>query len=266
MQPDKQRVASNFSTHAGTYEQQAAVQEHMAQRLMEALCGLHHAPRSILDIGCGTGLLTGKLATAFPGADITAVDLAAGMLEQAATKLRGHRVQLVRADIEEHFPPQPFDLVASSATFQWVVHPGALVQRCRHALQPGGMFLLATFGEEMFRELRDAFEHAAQSLRLDRWHYPGPAFHSAQQWKDWTGYAFGNVQVTEERVTQHHASVRQFLKSVQAMGAGNGMAAPQRHHVALLRRVMDIYQQHADANAMIPVTYHVVYCVARVEA
>lgn len=76
---DKQAIAQAFSKAACTYDQHAAFQRDVGQRLMDKLpqdlTGL-----SVLDLGCGTGYFTAQLAQR--GAKVTAFDLSDSMLEQ----------------------------------------------------------------------------------------------------------------------------------------------------------------------------------------
>ncbi|MFH0880119.1 MAG: hypothetical protein V2A34_10440, partial [Lentisphaerota bacterium] len=60
-------VHHRFSAAAETYEQQARIQAGAAQKLMQIARSIPH-PSQILDMGCGTGLLTRLLLTRYPEA------------------------------------------------------------------------------------------------------------------------------------------------------------------------------------------------------
>ncbi|TRY16574.1 malonyl-[acyl-carrier protein] O-methyltransferase BioC, partial [Geobacillus sp. LEMMJ02] len=62
---DKQLMQKRFSERATTYDQFANVQKKMAHELIKRIV---HPPKTILEIGCGTGYLTKLLHDAYPQA------------------------------------------------------------------------------------------------------------------------------------------------------------------------------------------------------
>src|SRR6516225_5540445 len=56
------------------------------------------APRHLLEVAAGTGIVTRALAAALPGAAITATDLNQAMLDYAATVLNAPHVTFRQAD------------------------------------------------------------------------------------------------------------------------------------------------------------------------
>ncbi len=78
-------------------------------------------PDRVVDLGCGPGNLTARLAARWPEADIEGVDSSGEML-QAARCVAG--VRLTRADVRSWRSDRPVDVLVSNATFQWI--PGHL--------------------------------------------------------------------------------------------------------------------------------------------
>jgi 2-polyprenyl-3-methyl-5-hydroxy-6-metoxy-1,4-benzoquinol methylase len=72
------------------------------------------APRRVLEIGCGPGVVTELLADAFPAADLTGIDIcdAPGKLCRNASG-RTQFLKTTSADLRAH-RPEPFDLVVMS--------------------------------------------------------------------------------------------------------------------------------------------------------
>jgi len=94
--------------------------------------------RSVLDLGCGTGLC-GTLAA--PQADaLVGVDMSAAMLEQA--RARGVYGELIHADLAEFLDAatQRADLVLAADVFIYVGALEQVFRGVRRLLQPGGCF------------------------------------------------------------------------------------------------------------------------------
>ncbi|MER7666316.1 MULTISPECIES: methyltransferase [unclassified Streptomyces] len=95
----------------------------------------------VLDIGCGTGASTAALLRVAPGAEITAVDASAGMLERAAAKSWAGHVRWVHTPVEEVARAGvqgPFDAVFAAYLFRNVARPDAVLDRVHALLRPGG--------------------------------------------------------------------------------------------------------------------------------
>jgi tRNA (cmo5U34)-methyltransferase len=112
--------------------------------VVEAVGRLGGAPRRILDLGAGTGLLARRLATAFPAAELTLVDGAPAMLEQARATL-GDRATYVTADLADPLPRGPWSAVVSALAVHHLDDAAkrALFGRVHDALSPGGVFVNA---------------------------------------------------------------------------------------------------------------------------
>lgn len=105
----------------------------------------HH----VLEIGCGTGGLTGRLAAR--AARVDAIDVSADMLEEARKRLLAKdvlsRVQLIRIDaltLDKYFSPNTFDVIVSSLAFSEFSRIGQahVLRLCQALLKPGGFLLL----------------------------------------------------------------------------------------------------------------------------
>lgn len=121
--------------------------------------------RRIVDLGCGPGQLTDRLAERWPGAAITAVDRDPAMLERARTRPSAARVDYVEADIGEWQPATSVDLVFSNAALHWLPHHMDLLETYLHWLSPGGTLAVQIPGNT------DAASHrvVAELRRSERW-------------------------------------------------------------------------------------------------
>ena len=117
--------------------------EPRAEAAARAVLGLvpPHA-RGLLDVACGTGIVTGRLAAGRAGLRVTGADLAPAMARRAAARLPG---AVVLADSRRlPFRNGGFDAVSSV----WLLHlaRGAedvrtIVGECARVLRPGGVYV-----------------------------------------------------------------------------------------------------------------------------
>ncbi|MGX1134404.1 SAM-dependent methyltransferase [Streptomyces glaucescens] len=98
--------------------------------------------RTLLDLACGTGIVTRRLAAARAGTRVVGVDLTDEMVHLAAARLPG---AVLRADARRlPFPDGRFDAVTSV----WLLHllpdadaVRAVVAECARVLRPGGVYV-----------------------------------------------------------------------------------------------------------------------------
>jgi ubiquinone/menaquinone biosynthesis C-methylase UbiE len=97
-------------------------------------------PRSVIDVGCGTGIFADRLERELAPAAIAGCDLSAGMLAQAAARSR--RVGWVRGD-SARLPIRrgAIDAVVSTQAFHFFDQPAAWAEFLR-VLAPGGHALV----------------------------------------------------------------------------------------------------------------------------
>ncbi len=154
----KAAIGAAFGAAARHYESSAGVQRIVAAHLAEmAARAPLPAPAQILEIGCGTGLLTQEIRACWPAATLIATDLAPEML--AAAGRRGAASQLLAMDGEAPVFEGPwFDLILSSLAFQWFTDLPAALARLHALLRPGASLYFATMGAESFASWRQAHE------------------------------------------------------------------------------------------------------------
>ncbi|MDB5049461.1 MAG: trans-aconitate methyltransferase [Fibrobacteres bacterium] len=115
----------------------------------------------ILDLGCGDGALTAKLAAM--GCQVLGVDASAAQIE-AARKL-GLDAQV--ADAENLTFAEEFDAVFSNATLHWIRKPDAAIDGVWRALKPGGRFVGECGGADCVARIRAALGRALSARGQD---------------------------------------------------------------------------------------------------
>ena len=87
----RSHIQQHFNHAAVSYDEAAVLQKQVAAHMDERLNLITLKPKTILDVGSGTGLLTEKLADRYPNAKLIGLDLSANMLQQAQQRLHKPR-------------------------------------------------------------------------------------------------------------------------------------------------------------------------------
>jgi trans-aconitate methyltransferase len=95
---------------------------------------------SILDLGCGDGVLTEQLSLLVPNGRVIGIDASASMISTAQT-LHRENLEFVHMDINEIPFEHEFDLIFSNAALHWVKDHKRLLRNSYRALRPGGELL-----------------------------------------------------------------------------------------------------------------------------
>jgi len=135
--------------------------------------------QSVLDFGCGTGLVTLELAPQV--GSITGADTSPGMLKTLAEKAEAHGIpmHLLSLDTTEIGDlGEPYDLIVSSMTLHHVADVPALFLQFRQHLHPGGQVALADLDEE-----DGSFHEATVSI-----HHRGFLREQIQSWLEVAGF------------------------------------------------------------------------------
>lgn len=229
-------VASAFEGAAATYDSNSTLQEEVADRLV--MRAKFSRPNTILDIGCGTGHLTMRIAARWPEARITALDASRAMLDVVARKLP--QAETLRCDAAEIAPSRTYDLIFSSMALHWLPEPRAALGHWIRLLNPGGRLYVALPIEGSLSEWREVC--AAAGVRDGLWSFP-PA-----------DFAEGLVRSSEvETHSIDHRTAREFLDSMKKTGAHTPRLNHRPTPAGTLRRLLESSSSHFIA------TYRVLY-------
>jgi trans-aconitate methyltransferase len=130
----------------------------------------------VLDLGCGDGALTVKLAAA--GCVVTGVDASAEQVE-GARKL-GLDARVGRGeDVASLFEPGGFDAVFSNAALHWMKQADDVIAGVHRVLRDKGRFVAEFGGHRCVQTLRDALVRALERRGVDGearvpWFFPTP--------------------------------------------------------------------------------------------
>jgi trans-aconitate methyltransferase len=127
----------------------------------------------ILDLGCGDGALTEKIANA--GCTVMGIDSSLAQLQ--AARQRSVRVALM--DGERLGFRRCFNAVFTNAALHWMKRPELVVEGIANSLKPGGRFVGEFGGKGNVETIRSALHDALRGRgfdpwKVDPWYYPSP--------------------------------------------------------------------------------------------
>ena len=93
----------------------------------------------VVDLGCGTGELTRRLADELPGSEVVGIDSSPEMLERAREQAR-EGLRFEPGSIEKI--EGEWDLIFSHAAIHWIDDQHALIARLLSLLNPGGQLVV----------------------------------------------------------------------------------------------------------------------------
>lgn len=121
------------------------------------------AGERILDLGCGTGHLTKKIASV--GADVTGLDHSRAMIEEARKLYPDIRFEI--ADGTDFHFDEPFDAVFSNAALHWMRKPASVIRSVWDALKPGGRFVAEMGGKGNLESVHAAINNAVAARGME---------------------------------------------------------------------------------------------------
>jgi ubiquinone/menaquinone biosynthesis C-methylase UbiE len=119
---------------------QAAVYRPVHQTVLREL--RYPTPERILDVGCGTGIFTSRLANEVGAEQVAGCDFSLGMLEQARQRTRSvgwSQGDALRLPVRD----EAVDAVISTEAFHWFPDHAAALAEFARVLRPGGRAVVA---------------------------------------------------------------------------------------------------------------------------
>ncbi|NHN83046.1 dethiobiotin synthase [Acetobacter musti] len=253
----RHRIGARFDA-ADDYDTAASVQRLTARRLMTRIRSAfgEHAPARILEFGCGTGALTALLCETWPEADITATDIAPGMLARAQARC-GKGVTFVRMDMAEPEKATavqgPFDLICGNLALQWAESREKVLSALAGLLAPSGVLAVSTLASESFTEWKVAHEaeNVSAGIRL----YPTLQT-LAESWPERSSCLAGRW-LSETLIEQPESGLA-FLRGLRRIGATEPLPGSRPLTPGVMRRVLRRFDKNGAS-----ITWEIAYGLFR---
>ena len=160
----------------GRYQQHAGFVAVLGAPLFDMLAA--KPGERILDLGCGDGALTEKIAAV---ATVVAVDASADQIRAARARGLDARV----TDGSSLAFETEFDAVFSNAALHWMRDPDAVIAGVWRALKPGGRFVAECGGAGNVQMIKESLVAALDRRGLDGraaipWYFPAPEDYRAR--------------------------------------------------------------------------------------
>jgi trans-aconitate methyltransferase len=133
----------------------------------------------ILDLGCGDGALTAKIASF--GAKVKGVDSSESMV--AGAQAQGIDAQVISADALDF--DHEFDAVFSNAALHWMRNQDTVLAGVHRALKPGGRFVAEMGGHGNIAAIQVALlavfsKHGLNATEAEHNYFPTPASYESR--------------------------------------------------------------------------------------
>ena len=263
--PLRVAVRRSFDRASATYDDHAFLQREIADRLLARLQDIRLAPKRTLDVGCGTGYVTAKLAARDPAAQLIALDLAPAMLRHTRSRLgtptwldklfRAAPMHYAVCADAEVLPiaGESIDLAVSNLTLQWC-DPEKIAREMMRVLRPQGLFMFTSLGPDTLKELRAAFRAVDDKPHVNTFvdmHDIGDMLVAA---------GFADPVMDCEIMTVTYTELMTLMRELKGIGAHNVLPERARGLTGKTRwgQLAAAYEKFR-VDGRLPATYEVIY-------
>lgn len=250
----KEQIIREFSRSAITYDQHAVLQNECAIRLTQlieqSIPDLVSGP--VLEIGCGTGLLTEKIIPQILPRPFLITDISSSMLEVCKNKLSAkdfrEQIRFKVLDGEQIDQVEEYALIVSGMTFQWFLNFEESLARVFRTLKPGGLLIFSFLEEESFPE----WHNLCLDLGIPYRGNSLPSFHNFRK----LGSIDGFVHLWKESTVVQYPSLLDFLKNFKNTGTNHSIKSKSLS-LSQLRLLLEHWKKSSSKE--ISVTYKIGY-------
>lgn len=233
----KYKIKESFNKAVDSYNQNCQIQFDTGCKLIKKIQKLNLNPESVIDLGCGTGLITIHLFHNYPNSKKKyALDIADKLLQKAKKNLK--KIIFIEDDFDS-LANLSLDLVFSNMALQWSRNLSNTIDIITQNLQNNGILAFSTLLEGTFYELPinsrikfKKFEEIKQIL-IDR--------------------NYKILELSNEKIVQNFPSFIHALNSIKNVGANYSGE----------NNFLPLYRMQKENSGNFSLTYNIIYCIAR---
>lgn len=249
---DKSLIKKRFNKSISTYNANAIIQTKMAQKLVRHLDALSLKNLgNVLELGCGTGLVTQELFQSYEVSFYTANDI----VPDYETNIRhlakhfGVVANFIDGDFEEQgLFTEMYDTIVAGACLQWSSDIKATLTMLSEKLNKEGILAFSSFGKENVSEISSIIQ-------------AGLPYYSLSELKTICSDKFEVLHASEVKSILYFTSPLEILHHMKRTGVnaiGSDIWTPSR-----LRGFEQQYSERFHTSRGYRLTYHPMYFILK---
>ncbi len=241
-----------FSKNAHTYDRYSMIQQEVFARLCSKIPLRVTDYKTLLDVGCGTGVHAQTLFEKYPEISYTGLDFSESMI--AIAKQNHARGTFLVGDVATFLSSTSFDLVLSNATLQWVPHLSQVLSHMKTMISPAGHIAISMFGPQTFMELQGILNQILGRPKM----LASSRFLSSQEVFSLGTALFPHAQCEQHLIRKVYPNLISLLRHIKYTGTNPttgtwGLWTP--------RLIREIERAYLTTYRHIVASYHVFYLV-----
>ena len=242
------KIRNTFNSASSNYNDNAFLQNEIANRLAEKLKVISIKPQTIIDLGSGTGFLSEKTAKIFPNSILVCVDFAQQSLMENSQNLK-----VCANAYELPFASNSVDFIVSNLMMQWCPDLTTLFNECFRVLKPQGLFLFTTFGPDTLKELKRSWSVVDSSAHVNNF----IDMHDIGDQMLQSGFQSPIMEM--ENITLTYEKVVDLMHDLKAIGAQNvANRSKALTGKTKFKKMIEMYENYRE-DGKLPATYKVIY-------
>ena len=242
------KIRNTFNSASSNYNDNAFLQNEIANRLAEKLKVISIKPQTIIDLGSGTGFLSEKTAKIFPNSILVCVDFAQQSLLENSQNLK-----VCANAYKLPFASNSVDFIVSNLMMQWCPDLTTLFNECFRILKPQGLFLFTTFGPDTLKELKRSWSVVDSSAHVNNF----IDMHDIGDQMLQSGFQSPIMEM--ENITLTYEKVVDLMHDLKAIGAQNvANRSKALTGKTKFKKMIEMYENYRE-DGKLPATYEVIY-------
>ncbi len=235
-------VKNTFNKAADHYDLSCELQLNTGTALIDLLKNHYTYTNNMLDVGCGTGIVTKELASAFQYKTFYAIDIADQLLLQAKEKLHKFNVHVELADYNHmHDIHVEFDFIYANLSLHWSNDFASTLISMHGKLNKNGTLAFSI-------PLLGTFQEIENYCSINKF------FSSSQIEAALTRAGFNIIQIKSQYISFDFDNLLKALKSIKSVGT-NYVAKENRKKITHLKKYIQMN------NESFKLSYHIGYFI-----